>query len=53
MGWKSATNAIITPHVSALSPELYEGRRQIFKDNLRRFVAGQPLEHVCDKRAGY
>jgi phosphoglycerate dehydrogenase-like enzyme len=46
-------NVIITPHVSALSPELYEGRRNIFRDNLRRFLAGQDLLHVVDKRAGY
>ena len=26
-------NIIITPHVSALSPELYEMRRIIFEDN--------------------
>lgn len=42
-------NVIITPHASALSPQLYEGRRQIFVDNLRRFIAGRPLAHVCDK----
>jgi phosphoglycerate dehydrogenase-like enzyme len=46
-------NVIITPHVSALSPEMYEGRRRIFRENLRRFVAGDDLLHVCDKRAGY
>lgn len=46
-------SVIITPHVSALSPEMYEGRRRIFRENLRRFVAGDDLLHVCDKRAGY
>ena len=46
-------NVIITPHVSALSPELYEGRRRIFRENLRRFIAGGELLHLCDKRAGY
>ena len=46
-------NVIITSHVSALSPELYEGRRQIFRDNLRRFIGGQPLQNLCDKQAGY
>ncbi len=49
----SAPNAIITPHVSALSPELYENRRKIFRENLRRFLAGAALGHMCDKRAGY
>jgi phosphoglycerate dehydrogenase-like enzyme len=50
--WTMA-NVMITPHVSALSPELYEGRRHIFRDNLRRFLNGEELLHVCDKRAGY
>ncbi|MBI4305655.1 MAG: D-2-hydroxyacid dehydrogenase [Chloroflexi bacterium] len=47
------SNVIITPHASALSPQLYEGRRQIFRDNLRRFIAGKPLLHICDKKAGF
>lgn len=46
-------NLIITPHVSALSPELYEGRRAIFRENVRRFLSGEDLLHVCDKRAGF
>ena len=46
-------NVILTSHVSALSPELYEGRRQIFRDNLHRFIDGEPLLHVCDKNAGF
>ena len=46
-------NVMLTQHASALSPELYEGRRQVFKDNLVRFLNGEPLEHVCDKGAGY
>jgi len=37
---------IITQHASALTPELYEGRRVVFIDNLRRFVNGEPLEHI-------
>ena len=44
---------IITQHASALTPELYEGRRLVFIDNLRHFVNGEPLEHVCNKSAGY
>lgn len=46
-------NVILSPHASALSPELYAGRRRIFIDNLRRFLAGQPLAFVCDLRRGY
>jgi hypothetical protein len=28
-------------------------RQEIFKENLRRFLAGEPLLNVRDKRAGY
>lgn len=46
-------NVIITSHVSALSPELYEGRREIFIENLRRFSKAQPLKNLCNKQTGY
>ncbi|MDA1280466.1 MAG: D-2-hydroxyacid dehydrogenase [Chloroflexi bacterium] len=46
-------NVILTPHSSALTPELYEMRRQAFRSNLRRFAAGEPLENVCNKMAGF
>ncbi len=46
-------NVILTPHSSALTPEMWEGRRQIFKENLRRFLANEPFLYVCDKQAGF
>jgi len=46
-------NVILTPHSSALTPELYEMRRQAFKANLRKFSAGEPLENICNKTAGF
>jgi phosphoglycerate dehydrogenase-like enzyme len=46
-------NLILTPHVSAYTPSMLEGRRRIFKENLRRYLAGEPLLDVCDKEAGY
>ena len=46
-------NVILTPHSSALTPELYEMRRQAFKANLRLFADGKPLENICDKTAGF
>ena len=46
-------NVIISPHVSALTAEMWEGRRQLFKDNLRRFLANEPFLYVVDKKAGY
>jgi phosphoglycerate dehydrogenase-like enzyme len=50
--WK-LPNVVITPHVSSTS-ELTDDRRwALFRENLRRFDAGEPLLNVVDKRAGY
>ncbi len=46
-------NVVLSPHASALTPEMHEGRRQIFKENLRRFLANEPFLYVADKRAGF
>jgi len=46
-------NVIISPHVSADSPQMWQRRREIFKENLRRYLAGEPLKFVCDKARGY
>ena len=46
-------NVIISPHVSALTKEMWDGRRNIFKENLRRFLNNEPFLYVCDKTAGY
>ena len=46
-------NVLIAPHVSALTPDMWEGRRQIFKENLRRFLANEPFLYVSDKEAGF
>ena len=47
------SNVILTPHSSALTPELYEMRRDAFRANLRRFETGEPLENICNKSAGF
>ena len=52
-GLWSHPNVLITPHVSALTTEMWDGRREIFKENLRRFVKGEPFLYVCDKERGY
>lgn len=46
-------NVMISPHVSADSPQMWQRRREIFKENLRRYLAGEPLHFVCDKARGY
>lgn len=46
-------NVVLSPHASALTPRMYEGRRQIFRENMRRFLSNEPFLYVCDKRAGF
>ena len=51
--WWGLENVIISPHASALTVQMVEGRRGIFKENLRRFLANEPFLYVCDKTAGF
>ena len=46
-------NVIVTPHVSGFRRDHWPEARRLFADNLRRFVAGQPLINEVDKKAGY
>ena len=47
-------NVLVTPHVSPVSPGRFWTRElDLFLDNWRRFVRGEPLRNVVDKRAGY
>ncbi len=43
----------LTPHSSWASPQLVGASIDIFRDNLRRHVAGEPLLHVVDVAEGY
>ena len=50
-----AKNLLITPHVSG-NMSLTHTRSlilQMFIDNFNRYVSGQPLMHVVDRKAGY
>ena len=49
----SHPDVLITPHVAGFSERYWPDARSLFAENLRRFVAGQPLRNVVDKRAGY
>jgi phosphoglycerate dehydrogenase-like enzyme len=49
----SMPNVIITPHTGAVSHGTAERRTEIVLENLRRFVAGEPLMNVVDKHLGY
>ena len=46
-------NIVISPHSSASVPSLVTGRRGIFKENLRRYLAKEPFLYVVDKKAGF
>jgi phosphoglycerate dehydrogenase-like enzyme len=46
-------NVVITPHTAGQSPGGERRRREIFRENLRRFAAGESLLNVVDKKAGY
>ena len=44
---------LLTPHVSAASDVSSHRGAELFVENLRRFVAGEPLENVIDWARGY
>ena len=46
-------NLILSQHSSALTPDMYDKRRVIYKENLRRFLIGEPLFDVCNKNEGF
>jgi phosphoglycerate dehydrogenase-like enzyme len=46
-------NVIVTPHTAGQSPGGRRRSHELFRENLRRFVAGEMLLNVVDKKAGY
>jgi len=46
-------NVVITPHNAGDSPRSHERLVDLFCENLRRYLAGEPLLNVVDKQAGY
>jgi len=50
--WR-APNVIITPHVSADTQVSEEQRSILLRENLRRYVAGEPMLAVVDIERGY
>ncbi len=46
-------NLLITPHTGGMTEKMWERHYAIFAENLRRFLAGQPLLALVDKRTGY
>jgi phosphoglycerate dehydrogenase-like enzyme len=50
--WKMP-QVLITPHTAFLTENVWHRHYEVFTDNLKRFLAGQPLEGVIDKIRGY
>ena len=46
-------NALTTPHAGAVSPRFWERQGALMIRNVRRYVAGEPLENRVDKERGY
>lgn len=46
-------NVFITPHNSPASGHTHRNVMAIMKDNLRRYLAGEPLTNLVDKKLGY
>ena len=49
----TADNLLITPHTAGLTDKLWHRHYDLFSDNLRRYLARQPLRFVVDKQKGY
>jgi len=46
-------NLLITPHTAATSDKMWERHYALIKENLRRYLAGEPLLGLVDKQVGY
>ena len=46
-------NVIITPRIAGITSEKWPALLPVFRENLRRFVAGEPLHNVVNKELGY
>jgi phosphoglycerate dehydrogenase-like enzyme len=50
--WK-LSKVLITPHTAFLTAKIWERHYEVFTGNLRRYLAGEPLQDVVDKQRGY
>jgi phosphoglycerate dehydrogenase-like enzyme len=46
-------NLLITPHSAGLTEKLWERHYLLIRENLRRYLAAEPLLQVVDKQKGY
>ena len=46
-------NVLVTPHTAGMTTKLWERHYALFSENLRRFLRGEPLLAIVDKKRGY
>jgi phosphoglycerate dehydrogenase-like enzyme len=46
-------NLLITPHSAGLTEKLWDRHYTLLSENLRRYLAGQPMRAIVDKTRGY
>lgn len=46
-------NVVISPHISGFTPHYDERATDLFAENLRRFITGEPLLNVVNRSSGY
>jgi len=46
-------NVCLTPHIGGVSPNFWERETDLIIENLRRYLAGEPLLNLVNKQAGY
>jgi phosphoglycerate dehydrogenase-like enzyme len=46
-------NVFISPHIAGISPEYDRRAAIIFEENLRRYLANEPLQNIVEKIQGY
>ena len=46
-------NLLITPHTGGMTEKMWERHYMVFANNLRRYLADQPLLALVDKKQGY
>jgi len=49
----SLPNVIITPRIAGITSQKWPALLPIFRENLQRFIAGEPLRNVVNKELGY
>jgi phosphoglycerate dehydrogenase-like enzyme len=46
-------NVLITPHTAGFRPDHWDAVTTLFANNLERFLAGEPIVNVVNKKEGY